>query len=250
MSINKTPKAALIIIGNEILSGRTLDKNTQHIALELGKKGITLSEVRIIPDVKDTIITTARVISDSYDYVFTTGGLGPTHDDITVDCIAEAFGEKVEVNSEAYARLEAHYGAENFTTARQRMARIPTNAALIDNPVSTAPGFTIKNVHCMAGVPRIMQAMLDNVLKTLEGGAVTISRTISCTLPESQIAAILSTLQDANPDIDIGSYPFFANDGVGVSVVLRGTDANKLELLRADLHKRLDKMDANPRNTD
>ena len=134
-------RASLIIIGNEILSGRTLDKNTQHIALKLGENGIRLSEVRVIPDVKDTIIKTAQEMSEGYDYVFTTGGLGPTHDDITVDCIAEAFGAEVEVNAEAYRRLENHYGAQDFTEARQRMARIPKGAALIDNPVSTAPGF-------------------------------------------------------------------------------------------------------------
>lgn len=251
MTTTKTIRAGLIIIGNEILSGRTLDKNTQHIAAKLTEQGITLAEVRIIPDNLECIVDAIHALSPALDYVLTTGGLGPTHDDITVDCIAAAFDVPVEVNPEAYERLLRHYGsAAEFTPARQRMARIPQGAALIDNPVSTAPGFIIGNVYAMAGVPRIMQAMLDNVLLSLEGGAPLQSRTVSCTLPESQIAATLGDLQAQHPDIEIGSYPFFHDGHVGVSVVLRAADAAALDTVTDRLFNALQQMNARPKRTD
>ena len=251
MSDAKTIRAGLVIIGNEILSGRTLDKNTQYIANKLGEHGITLAEVRIIPDIQDKIVTTIHALQDEMDYVLTTGGLGPTHDDITVDCIAAAFGVPVEVNPEAFERLLKHYGSEEeFTPARQRMARIPQGAALIDNPVSTAPGFHIGKVFAMAGVPRIMQAMLDNVLTMVEGGDIKQSRTVGCALPESQIAAALGMLQDEYPDIDIGSYPFFHAGNVGVSVVLRATHAALLDEATAKLITALETLDGHPKQID
>jgi molybdenum cofactor synthesis domain-containing protein len=229
MAENNIVRAALVIIGNEILSGRTLDKNTQHIAEKVGEKGIRLSEVRIVPDVMEKVVEAVNALRGEYDYVFTTGGIGPTHDDITVDCIAAAFGVPVEVHAEAYARLLKHYGEAEFTEARQRMARGPAGAALIDNPVSTAPGFVIGNVYVMAGVPRIMQAMLENVLINLTGGAQMVSVTLTCSMPESAVSGALGDVQAQFADVDIGSYPFFHSGNVGVSVVLRGTDEARLD---------------------
>lgn len=247
MSLQKTPKVALVIIGNEILSGRTLDKNTHHIAGQLTERGLALAEVRIVPDKLDKVVAALNEVRAEYDYVFTTGGLGPTHDDITVDCIAAAFDVDVIVHSDAYARLEKHYGKDEFSEARQRMARTPDGAGLIDNPVSTAPGFVIGNVYAMAGVPRIMQAMLDNVLRGLEGGAVIESRTVSCSLPESEAAGVLTGLQARYEDIDIGSYPFFHNKNVGVSIVLRGTDIKLLDKVAQELTVELEKLGASPK---
>ncbi len=238
--MTNTVKAALIIIGSEILSGRTLDKNTQHIAQKLNNQGINLIEVRIIPDDMETVVRTINTLKEQVSYVFTTGGLGPTHDDITVDCIAAAFGVEVEVNPEAYAILLAHYGdQETFTPARQRMARIPQTASLIENPASAAPGFQIGNVYAMAGVPKIMQAMLDNILPTLEGGAKTHSRTIHTPRAESDVADILRTYQEQYPAVEIGSYPYFKAGSVGVSVVLRSTDTDMLDTLEKQLTQAL-----------
>lgn len=239
--------AGLLIIGNEILSGRTLDKNTQHIAQHVSEKGIALREVRVVPDVLDTVVEALNAMRERYDYIFTTGGLGPTHDDITVDCIAAAFRVPVITHKDAYSRLLKHYGEADFTEARQRMARTPEGATLIDNPVSTAPGFTIGNVHAMAGVPRIMQAMLDGVLRGLQGGAQLYSQTVSCHLPESEIAGFLGDLQAVHTDIDIGSYPYFSAGDVGVSVVLRGTDQDQLTALAKTLYAGLETMDGQPK---
>lgn len=235
MSEQKSVTAAVVVIGNEILSGRTLDKNTNHIASKLTEHGVQLREARVVPDVLGKVVEAVNALRAEYDYVFTCGGIGPTHDDITVDCIAAAFGVPVEVNADAFARLEAHYGAGEFTEARQRMARIPAGATLIDNPVSTAPGFKIGNVHVMAGVPRIMHAMLDNVLVGLIGGAKMLSRTVSCAMPESEAAGVLGEVQARHSDVDIGSYPFFHSGNVGVSVVCRCVDETLLEAAETDL---------------
>lgn len=228
---NKVYKAALLVIGNEILSGRTQDKNINHIAVKLSEKGIVFAEVRIVPDVKDKVIDAVNALRSDYDYVFTTGGIGPTHDDITAECIALAFDTRLEKNKDAYAILEKHYGIAEFSPARQKMAMIPFGASLIENPVSAAPGFNIGNVYVMAGVPRIMQAMLDFVLDGLQGGAIILSRTVSCDLPESKIALDLEGVQSNYDNVEIGSYPFFQNGKVGVSLVLRSSD--ELSLLRA-----------------
>lgn len=229
MSEQKIVTAGVLIIGNEILSGRTLDKNTNHIAGKLTEYGVQLREARVVPDVMGKVVEAVNALRADYDYVFTCGGIGPTHDDITVDCIAAAFGVDVEVNSGAYDRLLAHYGEAEFTPARQRMARGPEGASLIDNPVSAAPGFVMDNVHVMAGVPRIMQAMLDNALLGLQGGAVMQVINLTCAVPESEMADVLSDVQDAFPAVDVGSYPFFHSGNVGVSVVLRGIDMDALE---------------------
>ncbi len=235
MDQQKIVTAAVLIIGNEILSGRTLDKNTNHIASKLTEHGVQLREARVVPDVLDRVKEAVNALRGEYDYVFTCGGIGPTHDDITVDCIAAAFGVDVEVHQGAYERLLAHYGQAEFTEARQRMARAPVGAGLIDNPVSAAPGLIVENVYVMAGVPRIMQAMLDNVLLTLKGGAQILSATVTCGLPESEAADVLGAVQARHKGVDVGSYPFFYSGAVGVSVVIRSSDEAALELVVEDV---------------
>ena len=227
---NKT--SALLIIGNEILSGRTLDKNTQYIGETMGAHGVPLREVRVVPDIEGTIVETLNDMRARFDYVFTTGGIGPTHDDITAASVAKAFGVGFGRNADAHAILHSYYGDEDLTDARASMADMPISddVVLINNPVSAAPGFRIGNVHVMAGVPKIMQAMLDHVLTMIEGGAPTLSRTVMVEAPESEIAGILGAVQDAFPDVDIGSYPQFKQGGGwGVSVVLRHTDQDILD---------------------
>lgn len=235
MSQQKTYKAALIIVGNEILSGRTKDANTPWIAERLNERGVVLDEVRIIPDDENKIAETVNALRPHFDYIFTTGGIGPTHDDITAASIAKAFGVKFERNAEAYKILEDHYGADEVTPARARMAMIPDGASLIPNPVSAAPGFIIGNVHVMAGVPRIMQGMLEHVLPMLKGGTPLLANTITCEMPESQLAADMTALQEKFPDISIGSYPHFRAGSFGLSVVLRGTDQSALKQASEEL---------------
>jgi molybdenum cofactor synthesis domain-containing protein len=221
--------AALVIIGNEILSGRTQDANTQYIAKGLNQKGIRLSEVRVVPDIEDRIIEAVNALRGAVDYVFTTGGIGPTHDDITAQSIAKAFRVPLIRHEEAYRVLVEHYGSEEaVTSARAKMAITPEGATLINNPVSGAPGFVIGNVYIMAGVPKIMQAMFNAALDTLEGGAVIISRTVECPFPESAIAEQLTALQAVYPDIDMGSYPVYQNGEHSTSLVLRGTNEPRL----------------------
>jgi molybdenum cofactor synthesis domain-containing protein len=218
--------AALIVIGNEVLSGRTHDKNLPYIAEALNGVGVRLMEARVIPDVPATIVETVRQLSAAHDYVFTTGGIGPTHDDITADCVAEAFGVALPVNEEAKRRLERHYensGLE-LNQARMRMARIPEGAVLIDNPVSAAPGFRIGNVHVMAGVPKIMQAMLDGILPTLKGGRPMGSVTLRSTLAEGHVAAGLGELAARFPTVEFGSYPAWTQTEFQLSVVLRSAE--------------------------
>lgn len=219
----KNYTAAIVVIGNEILSGRTADRNTQHIAEKLNENGIALREAAVVPDIEAKIIDTVLRLSGEYDYVFTTGGIGPTHDDITAGCIAKAFDTPLEENAEARKLLEDHYGDE-LTDARLKMAQIPVGASLVLNPVSAAPGFNIKNVYVMAGIPKIMHAMLDNILPTLLGGEPVVSESISCFIPESELARELGDIQRDYPDLDIGSYPFFKDGHHGLSVVVRGTD--------------------------
>ena len=230
------PTAAVLIIGNEILSGRTKDANLPHIAEKLGGIGIRLREARVVPDVEEEIIAALDALRARYSYVFTTGGIGPTHDDITSACVAKAFGVALERNPEAVARLERHYGdPSKLNEARLRMANIPAGATLVDNPISAAPGFQIGNVFVMAGVPNIMQAMLDGVLPRLQGGPALHARTVACELAEGRIAEDLGALQDRYPDLEIGSYPYFRNGFFGVSLVLRGTDEPRLEAATEEL---------------
>jgi molybdenum cofactor synthesis domain-containing protein len=214
--------AAFIIIGNEILLGRTQDKNLNYVALKLSSIGIQLCEARIIADHEPTIIETINTLRKQYHYIFTSGGIGPTHDDITTQAVAKAFGVAVLRDLEAEKRLRAHYKAEDINAARLKMADIPDGAQLIDNPVSAAPGFYIDNVFVMAGVPRIMQAMCDFIIPLLKGGDKISSKTLSVFITEGYIAEQLTKIQQQHPDVEIGSYPFIRDGRLGTSLVVRG----------------------------
>lgn len=232
----KTYTAALIIIGNEILSGRTQDTNTSWLAEKLVAMGIRLREVRVVPDVESDIIAAVNALRVRMDYVFTTGGIGPTHDDITSESIAKAFNTELELSREAHRLLINHYGGEaEVTPPRRKMAMIPKGAGLIANPVSAAPGFYIENVYVMAGVPRIMQAMFDHVKTMLTPGDPILSTTIACGLQESTVAEDLTALQHKYPAVDIGSYPHFRGGILGLSLVLRSTDALLLDSASQDV---------------
>lgn len=226
MTDTDTKTAAIIVIGDEILSGRTLDTNVQTIAQMLGSKGIAVAEVRIIPDVVPTIVETVNTMRARVDYVFTTGGIGPTHDDRTTEAVAAAFGVAATRHADAWARLVAHYDGEaNINEGRAKMAVIPDGATLIDNPVSSAPGYRIGNVHVLAGVPKIMQAMLEGVLPTLEGGAVIHSRSVMAAVAESVIAKDLAAIEAAHAGLSVGSYPKFTPAmKPSTTIVVRGTD--------------------------
>jgi molybdenum cofactor synthesis domain-containing protein len=222
------PTACIVVIGNEVLSGRTQDLNIKFLSSGLGEIGIPVREVRIIPDVAATIIGTLNEVRVRFDHVFTTGGIGPTHDDITSECVAAAFGVPWEPHQEAWARMAAQYdktGAE-FNAARQRMATMPRGATLIDNSVSVAPGFTIGNVHVMAGVPRVMQAMFGWLAPRLVGGPPIVAQAVHTQgVPEGVIAEGLAAIQAKHPDLDIGSYPYYRGTGNGVAIVAKGADA-------------------------
>jgi molybdenum cofactor synthesis domain-containing protein len=225
------PTAAMLVIGDEILSGRTRDTNTHYLAGELTKIGIRLMEARVVADDPADIVAAVNALRARWDHVFTSGGIGPTHDDITADAIAAAFGVPITHRADAVALLAAHYDRAGlpFNDARQRMARIPDGATLIDNPVSTAPGFTLGNVHVMAGVPGIMQAMLAGVLPTLTGGAPLLSQSLRVNRGEGDVAASFGALAADFPDLSMGSYPFTLNGAHGTNLVIRGTDATRLD---------------------
>ena len=225
------PTAAMLVIGDEILSGRTRDANMHYLAGQLTEAGTDLAEVRVVRDIPAAITNAVRALSDTYTYVFTSGGIGPTHDDITADCVAAAFDTHIDIRPDARAILEAYYATTGveLNAARLRMARIPDGATLIDNPVSGAPGFTIQNVHVMAGVPKIFQAMVASVLPGLTGGAPLISRTYRIHRGEGDIAGPLGDLAEANPDLSIGSYPFHVDGRFGSNVVIRGADAAQVD---------------------
>ena len=220
------PTACILVIGNEVLSGRTQDANIRFLAQRLGDMGIPVREVRIIPDVADTIIRTVSEVRAAFDHVFTTGGIGPTHDDITSECIAAAFGVPWEPHPVVWARMEAHYPPGGFNAARQRMATMPRGAVLIDNGRSIAPGFSMGNVHVMAGVPAIMRAMFDMLAPTLKGGSPVISRSVhAADIREGDIAAGLTAIQARYPALDLGSYPYYRDTTHGVAIVAKGVDA-------------------------
>lgn len=222
--------AGLVVIGDEILSGRTHDKNIAQIASWLQVQGIRLSEVRVVPDVVERIVEAVNALREAYDYLFTTGGIGPTHDDITVDAVAEALGVPVIVHPEARAILERYYASigKELTEARLRMARAPEGAELIPNRMSGAPGIKLGNIHLMAGVPHITAGMLDALTGTLEGGAPLQSETVGCWTPESEIADILRQVEQAHQTCQIGSYPFFREGRVGANFVVRSTSSEDL----------------------
>lgn len=228
-STEKDVTACVIVIGNEVLSGRTRDANIQMIGLGLGSVGIRLKEARVIADDPQAIVSAVKECRARYDYVFTSGGIGPTHDDITTECIAESFQVPVERNPEAVRRLANHYGSDELNEARLRMANIPQGATLIDNPVSQAPGFQIENVYVLAGVPRIAQAMFDGIKHSLRGGALMQSRSLAAYMREGDLASPLAEIQQRFNDVELGSYPFVRVGRLGVSIVGRSTDAARLE---------------------
>tara|TARA_R110000751_G_scaffold2018_9_gene9152 strand:- start:88183 stop:88941 length:759 start_codon:yes stop_codon:yes gene_type:complete len=223
--------AGLVVIGDEILSGRTHDKNIAQVASWLQVQGIRLSEVRVVPDVIERIVEAVNALREGYDYLFTTGGIGPTHDDITVDAVAAALGVPVVVHPEAKAMLERYYASidKELTEARLRMARVPEGGELIPNRMSGAPGIKLGNIHLMAGVPHITAGMLDALTGTLEGGAPLLSETVGCWTPESEVADILRQVEKAHQDCQIGSYPFFREGRVGANFVVRSTSAEDLK---------------------
>jgi molybdenum cofactor synthesis domain-containing protein len=230
------PTAAVLVIGDEILSGRTQDTNTSHIARFLGALGIDLRECRVVPDVQDEIVAAVNALRARYTYVFTTGGIGPTHDDITADAMAAAFGVSIDYHPEAMAMMAARYkNPEDFNEMRRRMARIPDTATLIKNSVSTAPGFQIGNVFVMAGVPMVMRAMLEALAPGLTRGAVVHSATVEAHLPEGQIAAALARIQKDHGTVSLGSYPFYRETGPGTQLVVRGRDEKAVEAAAAEV---------------
>ncbi len=240
--------AALIVIGNEILSGRTRDANLQYIAKRLNDSGVRLNEVRVVADGEAAIAEAVNALRATYDYVFTTGGIGPTHDDITAASVAKAFGVPVERNPKAVARLEGFYagGELEINEARLGMADMPAGAELIDNPVSGAPGFSIENVFVFAGVPNIMQAMFEGVRHRIVGGAPMRSRTIAVDLPEGAIAAALAAVEERHEGVEIGSYPYYRSRTFGVKLVLRSIDEARLAAATDDLARALTELGGAP----
>jgi molybdenum cofactor synthesis domain-containing protein len=231
------PTAAMLVIGDEILSGRTRDSNMHHLAGELTRHGIRMIEARVVPDDHAAIVAAVTALRGGVDHLFTSGGIGPTHDDITADAVAHACGVAIGHRADAMALLQAHYDRAGlpFNAARQRMARIPDGAVLIDNPVSTAPGFSLGNVHVMAGVPRIFEAMLAGLLPTLTGGDPLLSQSFRVNRGEGDIAADFGRLAAAFPDLTMGSYPFTQNGAMGTNLVIRGTDAARIDAAMARL---------------
>ncbi len=224
--------AAVLIIGNEILSGRTQDTNLAYLARTLNEYGIQIREARVVPDVEADIVAAVNALRVRYDYVFTTGGIGPTHDDITADCIAAAFGVDLVISPEIAELINRRPAAPDIMAARMRMARIPRGGGLIENPLGP-PGFYIENVYVMAGIPRVMQQMIGSLAGKLRGGASVRSRSVTAYLSEGQIARGLGEIQDRFPGLDLGSYPFHREDRYGTTLVMRGTDTNALDSMLA-----------------
>ena len=229
--------AAILIIGNEILSGRTQDTNTSTIATWLNSIGVRVEEVRVIPDIEQTIIDTLNFLRKTYNYVFTTGGIGPTHDDITALSVSKAFGLEYEIHNGAYKILETYYQPGEFNEGRQKMVWMPQNANLILNPTSGAPGFNVKNVFCLPGVPSILKSMLGGLTNSIVGGEPILSLTISLSTVESEIANSLTKVQENNQNVEIGSYPFFQAGKLGVSIVIRSENQSKIDKCNSEILK-------------
>ena len=223
---NKKVNAAIIIIGNEILSGRTQDVNVVHLSKWLNELGVKVEEVRVIPDIENSIVNTVNELRKKFKYVFTTGGIGPTHDDITSRSIAKAFNVSYGYNKDAYETLEKYYKPGEFNDGRKKMAKMPDKASLIYNPSSGAPGFVVENVYCLPGVPSILKSMVDGLKNKISGGKKILSKTISVITVESEIAKPLEDIQNKFKNIEIGSYPFFRKGKIGVSIVMRSTEKN------------------------
>jgi len=235
MTKNTKVNAAILIIGNEILSGRTQDTNTSTLANWLNSIGVKVNEVRVIPDIEKKIVDTLKVLKKENDYVFTTGGIGPTHDDITAESVSKAFGLKYKIHKEAYKILEAYYKPGEFNEGRQKMVWMPEKAELILNPTSGAPGFSVENVFCLPGVPSILKSMLGGLKNRIVGGEPILSHTISLRTVESEIANSLTKVQDLNKDVEIGSYPFFHAGKLGVSIVLRSENQSKINTCNSQI---------------
>ena len=237
MTDKKEINAGILIIGNEVLSGRTKDVNTSTLATWLNSLGIKVNEVRVIPDIEKTIIDTVNELRKKYTYIFTTGGIGPTHDDITAESISKAFGIEYNFHKEAFKILESYYKPGEFNEGRQKMAKMPVTSNLILNPTSGAPGFYVENVFCLPGVPSILKSMIGGLENILIGGDPILSSTINLRTVESEIAKSLTEVQNNNIDVDIGSYPFFKAGKLGVSIVLRSTDQNKIDKCNSEILK-------------
>jgi len=235
MTKNTKVNAAILIIGNEILSGRTKDTNTSAIALWLNSIGVKVNEVRVIPDIESIIVDTVNHLRKTNDYLFTTGGIGPTHDDITAKSISRAFNLEYEIHKEAFKILEAYYKSGEFNEGRQKMVWMPRNANLILNPSSGAPGFNVENVFCLPGVPSILKSMLGGLKNKIAGGDPILSHTISLKTVESVIANSLTNVQDKNKDVEIGSYPFFQAGNLGVSIVIRSENQIKIDKCSSEI---------------
>ena len=235
MNKNTKVNAAIIIIGNEILSGRTQDTNTSTLAIWLNSIGVKVGEVRVIPDNEKNIIETINLLRNNYDYVFTTGGIGPTHDDITAQSVAKAFGLKYEIHKEGFKILEAYYKPGEFNEGRQKMIWMPEKAELILNPSSGAPGFSVENVFCLPGVPSILKSMIGGLKNKIVGGEPILSHTISLRTVESEIAKSITQIQEQNKDVEIGSYPFFHAGKLGVSIVVRSEKQSKIDICNSQI---------------
>jgi molybdenum cofactor synthesis domain-containing protein len=246
MSQTERVTAAILVIGDEILSGRTQDTNTAYIAKFLGALGIDLCEARVVPDLQDEIVSALNALRARYSYVFTTGGIGPTHDDITFDAVAVAFGVGIDYHPEAMAMMAARYKPGEFNEARKRMARIPLTAELVRNSVSTAPGVHIGNVFVMAGVPMVMRAMLDAIEPLLRRGAVVHAATVQAKVPEGRIAEGLEKVQKQHKELAIGSYPYYREDGPGVQLVARGRDKADVETAAREIEALLRELGVEP----
>ena len=240
--------ASVVIIGNEILSGRTQDTNLAHIALQLNEWGVRVREARVVPDVLETVVAAVNEARAAFDYVFTTGGIGPTHDDITVDCIAAAFDVPVVVSEEIAAVIRRRPAPPHVMESRMRMARIPQGASLVPNPTGGPQGFRMDNVFVMAGIPAVMQAMLSTLGDQLEGGSVVRSRSVTAHLGESEIADGLEDIQQRYPHIDLGSYPFYRDNVYGTTLVMRGADETALERVLAEVRGIIEARGAVPRD--
>ena len=241
--VKKKINSAILIIGNEILSGRTQDTNTSTIALWLNSIGVKLQEVRVIPDIEKTIIETVNILRKLNDYVFTTGGIGPTHDDITAESISKSFELDYEIHEEAFKILEAYYKPGEFNEGRQKMVWMPKGAKLILNPTSGAPGFSVENVFCLPGVPSILKSMLGGLKNEIAGGKPILSHTISLRTVESEIAKSLTAVQEKNKGTEIGSYPFFQAGKLGVSIVIRSEKQSKIDECRNQILNFIKKME-------
>jgi molybdenum cofactor synthesis domain-containing protein len=245
-SPHRIPTAGVIIIGNEILSGRIQDQNLGYISAKLGEYGVQVVEAKFIADVEASIIKTVKEYADCYDYVFTTGGLGPTHDDITAASIAKAFNAPLETNETALRSIEIRCGKIDENSNSTIMAEFPKGSTLIPEPISGAPGFKIGNVHVMAGIPQIMRSMFDHVLLSIQRGSPISSQTICCFLNEGIIAKKLSTIQMKYPEVDIGSYPFWTQGTFGASIVVRGTDNSIITRAIEDVSEMVKELGGNP----